>query len=101
VTAHPTLPNLHDAILESVEIDWQAATATLRLELVGDPPPTLALVLSGVREVHISREEPWGPSVQVNVAEYLDTNQQGDLTLRLELQSGDEIRLRAKSLELT
>jgi hypothetical protein len=96
----PALPNLHDAILESIEIDWEGATAILRLGLVGDPPPKLALVCSGLREAHIPHDEPWGPSVSVNAAEYAEGSDEGDLILRLEMQSGDEIKLRAASLAI-
>ena len=96
----PALPNLHDAILESIEINWEGATAILRLGLVGDPPPKLALAFSGLREAHIPRDEPWGPSVFVNATEYADGSDEGDLTLRLEMQSGDVIRLRAASLAI-
>jgi len=97
---HPTLPNLHDSVLEGIEVDWGAATATVRLGLVGDPPPDVALVLSGLREVHVQRNEPWGPSEFVESAEYLDEAAHGELVLRLEMQSGDEITLRAESLEI-
>jgi len=97
---NPELPNLHDATLESIEIDWRSGTATIRLSLVGDPPPTLALVLSGLRQVHVPRDEPWGPSVSVNAADYVDGSDAGDLSLRLEMQSGDQITLRAGSLAI-
>jgi hypothetical protein len=98
----PALPNLHDAILERIEIDWEAAIATLHLSPVGDRlPPTLALVFRGLREVQVPRYEPWGPSIYVNDTEYEDGSDEHDLTLRLEMQSGDEIRLRAASLEIT
>jgi hypothetical protein len=98
----PALPNLHDTILERIEMDWEAAIATLHIGLFGDPPPpTLALVFRGLREVQVPRYEPWGPSVFVNETEYVGGTDEHDLTLRLEMQSGDAIRLRAASLEIT
>jgi hypothetical protein len=42
------LPNLHDAVLEAIEINWESATASLRLGLVGDPSPKLGLVFAAV-----------------------------------------------------
>ena len=97
----PDLPNLHDAVLEGIEINWESATASLRLGLVGDPSPKLALVFGGIREVHVPRDQPWGPSVFVNTLERTDGGDTGGLSMRLEMQSGDEIRLRAASLEIT
>jgi hypothetical protein len=98
----PTLPNLHDSVLERIEINWEAATATVRFGLVGDtnPPPSLTLVFSGFREIHVPRDEPWGPSDFVEVADYVDGSIQGGVTLRVEMQSGDELRLRAEALKI-
>jgi hypothetical protein len=100
MTGSIELPNLHDAVMEGIEIDWKSATATLRFGLVGDPPPKLALVFGGLREIHIPREQPWGPSVFVNVAEYVADNGD-DLAVRIEMQSGDDITLRAKSVGIS
>jgi hypothetical protein len=96
----PDLPNLHDAVLESIEINWESATALLRLGLVGDPSPKLAMLFGGVREVHVPRDQPWGPSMFVNTVERTDGGATGGLSMRVEMQSGDEIRIRAASLEI-
>ena len=86
----PTLPNLHDAILGIVQVDWQAATASFRF-LPVEPAAEVILVASGLRDLHIPRIEPWGPSVSVNVAEYVETDRLDEVGLRVEMQSGDEI----------
>src|SRR5438270_815322 len=75
MTRTPTLPNVHDAVMEGVECDWQGATATIRLTLVPGPPSTIALVAIGLRELQVPRDEPWGPSVFVNGAEYVQTDE--------------------------
>jgi hypothetical protein len=100
-TMNLDFPNMHDAILESIEIEWESGTTSLRLGLVGSPPPKLVLVFSDVREIHVPREQPWGPSVSVNTVEH--TEDDGDsncVTMRLKMQSGDEIKIRAASLEI-
>jgi hypothetical protein len=100
VTHSPAIPNLHDAVLERIEIDWESATATLRLVLVGDPSQGLSLVFGGLREAHVPHEQPWGPSVFVNALEYVVGRERGDLAVRIQMQSGDDITLRAASLEI-
>jgi hypothetical protein len=94
------LPNLHDAILEGIEINWESATASLHLGLVGDPSPKVVLLFTGVREVHVPRDQPWGPSVSVNTVERIDDGETNGVAMRLEMQSGDAIRIRAASLEI-
>jgi hypothetical protein len=98
---NPELPNLHDAVLEGIEIDWQSATTTIRFGLPGDPPPSRNLVFGGVRVIHIPRDQPWGPSVFVNTIEYADGLAADDVSVRLEMQSGDEITVRAASLDIS
>lgn len=96
----PALPNLHDTVLDGIQMDWQAATATLRFLSV-EPATQLALVAKGVRELHIPLNEPWSQSNSVNVAEYVETPSPGEIALRVEMQSGDEITLRAESIEVS
>lgn len=62
-----TLPNLHDAVLERVVIDWDQATA--RIELIRVPRGPMALELRGLVDFKLTRRQEWGPSVFVNGAE--------------------------------
>jgi hypothetical protein len=100
LTPTPALPNLHDAVLENVEINWQDAAATVRLTLVPGPPATVALEAEGLREVHLSHDQPWGPSIYVNGAEYVQVVGADEVTLRIQMQSGDDIKLRARSFAI-
>ena len=97
---YPELPNLHDAVLEGIEVDWESATTAIRFGLPGDPSPSLSLVFRGLRGVHIPRDQPWGPSVFVNTVEYVDERDTDAVSVRIEMQSGDEITVRAGSLDI-
>jgi hypothetical protein len=58
------------------------------------------LVAEGLREVHVSHDQPWGPSIYVNGAKYLQVVRADEVMLRIEMQSGDDIKLRAKSFAI-
>ncbi len=62
------LPDLHDAILRSIEIDWERGRARCTLDVwIGRPTADPAaekrpvvITLSGLKEATIPRAEPWG-----------------------------------------
>ena len=85
--------DLHDATLESIEVDWGRATVVVRLAALGGP---IVLTATGLRSIVVPRYEPWGPSSSVNKAG--TRTHVGELTLELQMQSGDEIVIRAASL---
>jgi hypothetical protein len=103
----PDLPDLHDAILRSIEIDWETGRARCTLdEWVGRPTVDpdaemrpVMVTLSKLTGAVVSRAEPWGPSIYVNSGGL----SRGDSTAELfmEMQSGDEIVLRAATAEVT
>jgi hypothetical protein len=96
--ATPALPNLHDAVLERLVLDWSTGMVSVDLHPVpGDP---IVLTAFGVRELHVDRWEPWGPSAFVNSAELHEAGP-GQIRLRLEMQSGDPILIVAEEFELT
>lgn len=96
--ATPTLPNLHDAVLERLHVDWSAATVTVELHPVPGEP--IVLTAYGVRELRVDRWEPWGPSAFVNSAEVHDAAP-GQVHLRLQMQSGDQVLIVAEQFDLT
>ena len=88
-----TIPNLHDATLVGVELGW--AEGRVRLHFSGSPyrpggPFSICWRL--VSELHVTRNEPWGPSVSVLEAKETEPG----LWLLL-MQSGDEIRIRGNA----
>lgn len=85
-----TIPNLHDATLVSIELDWTEGRA--RLHFAGSPyghrgPFSICWRL--VSEFQATRNEPWGPSVSV-----LEVQEPEPGLWLVVMQSGDEIRIR-------
>lgn len=78
---------LHDAILREVCFGWEAGCCTLKL-MTGDGEQQL--VFTGVTELNVPKEQPWGPSVSINSARECGLNR-----FEIELQSGDVVRLQA------
>ncbi len=79
---------LHDATLHAVHFAWADGRCTMQVATVdlGEQ----ALVFSGVTELHIPREQPWGPSVSINAV-----RESGPDRFEVELQSGDVLRVHA------
>ncbi|HET7171861.1 MAG TPA: hypothetical protein VFI18_09525 [Gaiellales bacterium] len=101
------LPNLHDAILHTVVIDWETAVARCNLNVwfgspLADPSAEMlpiTVTLTGLKGATIPRGEPWGPSIYVNSGEL--RKDEGAVEFWLEMQSGDEIVVRAAAAEVT
>lgn len=83
-----TLP-LHDATVQQIRFCWQEAVCTLQLSTTEDGERFL--VFSGVTDLHIPKEQPWGPSVSINAGRQVGLNR-----FEIELQSGDVLRVQAK-----
>lgn len=84
------LPQLHDATLLSIQMDWSQRTCVL--EFAGAPriPNAFKLIFSEVSQLHVEARQSWGPSVSV-----LAAHQDGANSWRLTMQSGDSIRVEA------
>ena len=91
-----SLPNLHDAILERVEIAWETGVATIGFERV--PGTAFVLTARGLLDFSMPRRQDWGPSVCVNSA-HVQRNEAGDVLLTIEMQSGDTISVVAERLD--
>lgn len=78
-------PELHDATLLSVTVDWPARSAALRFRRHEGP---VTLVVSFLTRLELPRAEPWGPSSSVSSVDRAG----GDgapVRFSLEMQSGD------------
>lgn len=81
-------PQLHDATLVSVEADWIDKSS--RIVFRPQPGRVVILEASGLRNLVVPHEEPWGPSVSVNEVRTLPGP-----AVEIEMQSGDTIRIDA------
>lgn len=85
---------LHDALLRSVDVDWQEKRCTFQVLAFAKPRSdgtAHVLVFEGVTFLSMTRNEPWGPSSHVNCVSSVGPR------FRLEMQSGDIIELTAAS----
>jgi hypothetical protein len=89
------LPDLHDAVLERIELKWEEGLVTIDLTRV--PGGIFTLTASGLRGFTMSRLQEWGPSVFVNQADAREDDEHG-IVLEIEMQSGDTITVAADRL---
>ena len=87
------LPNLHDAVLESVSVDFQSGTAELRVGLVGGG--VVHLACKPFRRLVIDRDQPWGPSG------FIMGVTGGTERLDVEMQSGDHVLIYGPEMEVS
>lgn len=92
-----SIPNLHDAILERVLVDWPAGTASVECGTASEA--RTILVVDHVREVRVDKREPWGRSVSINTV-YVDDSKDSEVALYIEMQSGDDILIVGATLEV-
>jgi hypothetical protein len=98
MSQQPSLPDLHDAVLERVKVDLERGVATIDVTRVPGGPARLTCL--GFEAFDMSRCQEWGPSVYVNDAEIRDADGDG-ATLWLEMQSGDVIQIVAEQLVIS
>lgn len=85
---------LHDSVLESIEVLWEQRICRCTLRLVSPERSTVVLRFSGVTEVRIPHADPWGPSN--NVMGLTET----DHIYALAMQSGDSVSIVATTFEI-
>jgi len=88
---------LHDAVVESITLDWGMGVCTIALRLCGamaPEPRQRKLVFSNVTELVVPRDEPWGSSSQVN-GQHKDGPE-----FQIEMQSGDTVVVKAEAFSL-
>ena len=88
-------PDLHDAVLMEVRIDWAEHEAALHFRHVDGP---LGATVHGFSRVVLPRDEPWGPSNSVYAVKTA-RSESGGVRLELEMQSGDVLVVEGISLE--
>lgn len=90
--------SLHDAVLRSIEVDWDKKRCVFHLAAFVTPgcgatPHVLAF--EGVTFLSVPHEEPWGSSSFVNSVSNEGAN------FKIEMQSGDVIELTATNFKFS
>jgi|HubBroStandDraft_6_1064221.scaffolds.fasta_scaffold1424896_1 hypothetical protein len=89
------LPRLHDATLQNMNLDWEAGTISLTLQ-VGPAASDLGeLRAEGLTDFACPRLMPWGPSNSVNGISTEDVA--GGKLIAVEMQSGDLIKIQCRT----
>jgi hypothetical protein len=92
--------DLHDAILEGVDLDPEAETVTLRISPIQFPgaPFSITIVANGWTRLECPHEQPWGLSGIWRVNEAHPPVAINDRTtgFTLEMQSGDTVMIHAR-----
>jgi len=84
--------NLHDAVLERIEVLWQDKLCRCFVRLYQEGTSRVfCLEFSDVADVSMPHLEPWGPSS--SILEYTESADAHAITM----QSGDVVRIRAKA----
>jgi len=89
---------MHDWTLVSILFEWKSARVILEFRTGGSKSEKL--MAHGVFELHAPRFNDWGPSVSVNKVTGPSDNAPGRRALEIEMQSGDHIRIVAKSFDI-
>lgn len=88
---------MHDWSLLSLTVDWSIGDARI---VVRSPSGDLAILAAELRELHVPRHRPWGPSVSINAVIGPIQEQDGPANLVIEMQSDDRIQIVARTIEL-
>ena len=89
---------MHDWVSMSIAVDWGLGQAVI---LVKGPSSTAQEIHADeILEIVINRLEPWGPSESINEVSGPAVAGDGSQTLEIEMQSGDVLTLRARSIRL-
>ena len=94
----PTMPDLHDAVLERITVDW--SRKLVRVLLTSVPGGLVMIICEGFEELNIPRREPWGPSDFVNGVS-VEQGAESPVSITVEMQSGDQMKLSCESFRLT
>lgn len=95
----PFSPELHDATLLSVALDWRSGTAALHFRTANVSAPNAVISGIATRLLQCPREMMWGPSVSVNRTMFEESGVDGVPRLEIEMQTGDVIVLVAERIE--
>ena len=93
------LPQLHDATVRTIVVDYATGAVTIGLRLSEHGTPGAELRALEFTALRLPRSEPWGKSTSVNKANISELDGNG-VSLLLQLQSGDELAIEARAIEV-
>ncbi len=88
---------MHDWTLVTIEIDWKQGTLVIQLK---NAITSTELSAIGVIDLHVPRHREWGPSVSINEAAISDRDENGNATVTIQMQTGDELKITAAEFVL-
>jgi len=89
---------MHDWPLLSISVEWEAGRVELTFKT--HARGLVSLLAEGVTELHVPRQQPWGPSDCVNKVKGPSATNGGLQTLEIQMRSGDCIRIVAVSFQM-
>lgn len=90
--------HMHDWVLNEIRFDWRSARSVI--EFKDSASLIRSVIADGVTELHVSRVNEWGTSVNVNEVFEIEVLTSGLQQLKIEMQSGDVIQIVATQFVL-
>lgn len=87
---------MHDWTLLSILINWMEGTAIISFR--NEKSEEVRLIAEGIVDVHVPKRDQWGESVSINEVVGPLRDVDGNFCVELEVQSGDRIKLVARSV---
>lgn len=89
----------HDATFLGCSFDWKSGDLKLLFKLCNEKHSNTYIVAKNIKSFTCTREYPWGESVSVNEL-LLDELKATDYRMKLEMQSGDIIKIIANLFKI-
>lgn len=87
---------MHDWSLISINIDWIKCITLISLRNTNSED--VFLIANGFVNFKITKYDEWGESISINnIVEYSKL-ENGNLSLKIEIQSGDQLEIEAKEI---
>lgn len=88
---------MHDLTLLNINIEW--ATGIVKIALLNNKSLNVSIFIDGLILIKIPRLNEWGESVSINSTK-LGLSSCGNMSLDIEMQSGDIIEIIAEKIIL-
>lgn len=89
---------MHDWTLLEIRIDWAASAAMLIV--LDERSLRRSIFFKGLSEFSADRREHWGPSSSINEASCDNSSMDGEVCLKVEMQSGGMISISAAAADI-